>query len=69
MLEKLLAAHRAGKLQWPGSHADLADVKIFASFIAPPSKKRYAKLRSPAQRPCSPICHGIPTASPSQTIA
>jgi Putative transposase len=41
MLEKLLAAHRAGKLQLFGSHADLADVKRFASFLAPLSKKRW----------------------------
>jgi Putative transposase len=41
MLEKLLAAHRAGKLQLFGSYADLADVKRFASFLAPLSKKRW----------------------------
>src|ERR1700716_436046 len=41
MLEKLLAAHRAGKLQFLGSHAHLADAKTFAAFLAPLSKKRW----------------------------
>src|SRR5258708_9716762 len=40
MLEKLLAAHRAGRLQFLGSHAHLADAKTFAAFLAPLSKKR-----------------------------
>src|ERR1700682_5147018 len=41
MLEKLLAAHRAGRLQFLGSHAHLADAKTFAAFLAPLSKKRW----------------------------
>ena len=41
MLEKLLAAHRAGRLQFIGSHAHLADAKTFAAFLAPLSKKRW----------------------------
>jgi hypothetical protein len=41
MLEKLLAAHRAGRLQFLGSHADLADAETFAAFLAPLSKKRW----------------------------
>jgi hypothetical protein len=39
MLEKLLAAHQAGRLQFLGSHADLADAKAFAAFLAPLRKK------------------------------
>jgi hypothetical protein len=41
MLEKLLAAHQAGKLQFLGSHAYLADAKAFAAFLAPLRKKRW----------------------------
>ena len=41
MLEKLLAAHAAGRLQFFGSHAHLADAKAFAAFLAPLSKKRW----------------------------
>jgi hypothetical protein len=41
MLEKLLAAHRAGRLQFLGSYAHLADAKTFAAFLAPLSKKRW----------------------------
>src|SRR6266436_5811880 len=41
MLEKLLAAHKAGSLQFLGSHPHLADAKTFAAFLAPLSKKRW----------------------------
>src|SRR6266852_4051170 len=41
MLEKLLAAHGAGRLKFLGSHADLADATTFAAFLAPLSKKRW----------------------------
>src|SRR6202795_3431350 len=41
MLEKLLAAHEAGRLRFLGSHSDLADAKTFAAFLAPLSKKRW----------------------------
>src|SRR6478752_4602949 len=41
MLEKLLAAHGAGRLQFLGSYAHLADAKTFAAFLAPLSKKRW----------------------------
>jgi hypothetical protein len=41
MLEKLLAAHGAGRLQLLGSHAHLADAKTFAVFLAPLRKKRW----------------------------
>src|ERR1700730_2095893 len=41
MLEKLLAAHGAGRLLFLGSHAHLADAKTFAAFLAPLWKKRW----------------------------
>jgi hypothetical protein len=41
MLEKLAAAHDAGKLQFFGEHAHLADAKAFAAFLAPPRKTRW----------------------------
>jgi hypothetical protein len=41
MLEKLLAAHQAGRLHFFGSHAHLADAKAFAAFLAPLRKKRW----------------------------
>jgi hypothetical protein len=41
MLEKLLAAHEAGRLQFLGPYAHLADAKTFAAFLAPLSKKRW----------------------------
>ena len=41
MLEKLLAAHQAGRLQFLGPHAHLTDAKAFRAFLAPLSKKRW----------------------------
>ncbi|MET0792759.1 MAG: IS91 family transposase [Polyangiaceae bacterium] len=41
MLEKLVAAHAAGKLKFCGTHAHLADAKAFATFLAPLSKTRW----------------------------
>src|SRR5712664_1713711 len=41
MLERLLAAHAAGRLQFFGSYAHLADANTFAAFLAPLSKKRW----------------------------
>ncbi len=41
MLEKLLAAHATGSLRFLGSHAHLADAKVFAAFLAPLKKKRW----------------------------
>jgi hypothetical protein len=41
MLEKLLAAHAAGRLQFLGSHAHLADAKTFTAFLTPLSQKRW----------------------------
>jgi hypothetical protein len=41
MLEKLAAAHRAGKLAFFGEHAHLADSKAFAAFLAPSKRTRW----------------------------
>ncbi len=71
-LQKPLAPHGAGRLQFVGSHAHLADAKTFAAFLAPLSKKRwfvYAKRPFAGPKPCSPICYDILIASPSRTIA
>jgi hypothetical protein len=35
LLHKLAAAHAAGKLQFFGNHAQLADVKAFTAYLAP----------------------------------
>jgi Putative transposase/Transposase zinc-binding domain len=35
LLEKLTAAHSAGKLQFFGKHAKLSDAKAFAAYLAP----------------------------------
>src|SRR5262249_35840668 len=41
MLEKLVAAHKTGQLQFFGAHAHLADAKAFAAFLAPLRGKRW----------------------------
>jgi hypothetical protein len=41
MLEKLAAAHKAGKLTFFGAQAHLADEKAFASFLAPLKRTRW----------------------------
>src|SRR5450631_169264 len=41
MLAKLLAAHAAGRLQFFGPHAHLANAKAFRAFLAPLRKKRW----------------------------
>ena len=41
MLEKLAAAHNAGKLTFFGTHAHLADDKAFAAFLAPLKRMRW----------------------------
>jgi hypothetical protein len=41
MLEKLAAAHKAGKLAFFGEHAHLADAKAFAAFLAPLKRTRW----------------------------
>ena len=41
MLEKLVAAHGAGKLKFFGDHAHLADEKAFATVLAPLKRTRW----------------------------
>ena len=41
MLEKLAAAHAAGKLSFFGAYAHLADAKAFAAFLAPLKKTKW----------------------------
>jgi hypothetical protein len=41
MLEKLAAAHAAGKLVFFGAHAHLADKKAFAALLAPLRRTRW----------------------------
>jgi Putative transposase/Transposase zinc-binding domain len=41
MLEKLAAAHKAGKLTFFGNHAHLVDTKAFAAFLAPLKRTRW----------------------------
>ena len=72
MLERLLAAHAAGRLQFFGSYAHLADANHSRrSWLraARSAGSSTPSARSRARRPCSPICHATPTASPSRTAA
>jgi hypothetical protein len=41
MLEKLAAAHEAGKLAFFGAHAHLADAKAFSTFLVPLKQRRW----------------------------
>jgi len=47
MLEKLLAAHKAGELQFFGKHAPLAEYKAFAAYLAPLRKIRWYVYTKP----------------------
>ena len=40
-LEKLVAAHQAGRLQFFGDHAPLADAQAFAAYLAPLRKTEW----------------------------
>ena len=71
MLEMLLAAHEAGRLQFFGDHAHLV-----GNARSPPFSRRSAPSgsstpsgRSPGRSRCWPICPAIPTASRSRTAA
>ncbi len=41
MLERLAAAHKAGKLSFHGAHKHLGDAKAFAAFLKPLRRKRW----------------------------
>ena len=70
LLERLIAAHKAGHLKFFGDHAALADAQAFAAYLhrcAEPNGWSMPSARSAGHRPCWPICPAIPTASPSPT--
>ena len=70
MLEKLTAAHAAGKLQFFGGHAHLADqMRSPRSWrrCARPNGSSIASAPSADPRRCSPTCRATRTASPSPT--
>ena len=72
LLEKLAAAHAADKLQFFGNHAQLADAKAFAAYLAPLAKANgwsIASAHSAARRKSCAISRATPTASPSRTAA
>ena len=70
-LEKLLAAHDAGRLQFFGDHAALADAQAFAAYLAPLRTDRVGRLRqAPVRRArggAGLSRRATPTASPSPT--
>jgi hypothetical protein len=70
MLEKLKAAHAAGKLTFFGALAGLADARAFAAVLKPLRRTKWsstARPRSPGRRRCWPTWPAILTASPSPT--
>ena len=71
-LEKLVAAHEAGELQFFGNHAALTKAKAFAAYLAPLRNRNgwsTANDRSAGPRRCCAIWRATPTASPSPTAA
>jgi len=63
-LEKLAAAHEAGRLHFFGDHSPLADRAAFAAYLAPLRKIEwvvYSKPPSAGRKPCSPISPATPT--------
>src|ERR1019366_5157537 len=73
MLEMLLAAHDAGRLQFFGDHAHLAGKAAFTAYLAPLHRTKWfvyiASGRSPGRSRCWPICPATPTGSRSPTAA
>jgi hypothetical protein len=69
-LTMLLASHEAGRLQFFGGHAALADAQAFAAYLAPLRRAEwvvYAKRPFGGPQAVLAICPAIPTASPSPT--
>jgi hypothetical protein len=50
MLEMLVAAHDAGRLQFFGDHAHLADKAAFKTYLAPPHRTKWFVY---SKRPCA----------------
>jgi len=72
MLEKLAAAHRAGKLSFSSGHSHLAGADAFAAFLAPLKKRSGSSI--PSSRSLDPklrwpTSRVILTALPSRTGA
>jgi Putative transposase len=68
MLAMLKTAHNAGRLQFFGPHADLADKAAFKAFLEPLYHTKwhvYASARSPDPSRCWPISLATRTALPS----
>ncbi len=71
-LEKLVAAHEAGRLHFFGEHLHLASSQAFDAYLSPLRKIEwvvYAKRPFAGPEPCSPIFPATPIASPSQSTA
>ena len=69
-LEKLVAAHHAGALQFFGNHAALTDAQAFAAYLAPLRNSEwvvYSKRPFGGPRNCCAISRDTPTALPSPT--
>src|SRR5258708_132592 len=68
MLQKLLAAHKAGQLQFFGQHTPSARLsRPIWRRCASASGTSTQSPRLADPRPCSLICRATPTASPSPT--
>jgi len=71
-LDKFAAAHAAGRLNFFGDHAALADAQTFTAYLAPlrkPNGWSMPSAHSADPRRCWLICPAIRTASPSPTAA
>ena len=70
-LEELQRLHQAGKLQFFGEHAALADAKAFKALAGAAAQVRVGGLRQAAvrrtRRPCWPTCRATRTAWRSPT--
>ncbi len=71
LLDKLAAAHAAGELQFFGDHAQLADAKAFAAYLAPLRESEWVVYsKRPFGGPQEVLAlsrRATPTASPSPT--
>lgn len=58
MLDKLMAAHDAGKLNFYGRHAHLSDTKVFKRFLQPLRRRKwYVDTRPPFAGPKSVLAY------------
>jgi hypothetical protein len=68
LLQMLVMAHDAGRLQFFGEHARLADKAAFKVYLAPCARSigwSTPRNRSPGPGKCCAICRATPTASRS----